>query len=108
MLKDKLVSEKEFDELCRYVCHQLVKSKSEESDRETLYFAIYWQMCEIFKVPLKIIPGLNSNLKVFQQNLADLVNERKSEDFDVLEVVEKNINQFLEKGFDDPKARFMP
>src|SRR4051812_11680428 len=43
----KTFSEEEFRDLCEYVCRQMTPSGSEEIDRETLYFAIYWKICDL-------------------------------------------------------------
>lgn len=91
MTKNKLITEAEFDELCRLVFFQLTPSDSEECDRETLTYAIYWQLCYLFEQPLDFGRKTESRTPTFRKNIQTVLNDRLSDSFDVLQIIDRNI-----------------
>lgn len=101
MLKNETINKAEFYELCKYVCCQLIPSGSRELDRETLNFAIYWQVCHIFDEQVLFKDNSRSKITVYQRQLQDLLNVRVTDPFDILQIVDMNINESVSKHYEN-------
>ena len=101
MTKNESISKAAFRELCKYVCYQLVPSGSEELDRETLNFAIYWQICNIFAEQILLENNSCSKTITYQQRLQDLLNVRLTDPFDALQIVNMNIEESVSSQYKD-------
>lgn len=93
------ISKPVFNELCKYVCYQIEPSGSEQLDRETLNFAIYWQICFILGEKLEIMPGISSKNLFYQQLLQSKIDNRAAESFSVSEIIDRNISELFEKQY---------
>ena len=93
MIKNESINKAEFCELCKYVCCQLIPSGSRELDKETLNFAIYWQICNIFDERVLFRGNSHSKIMIYQQQLRDLLSVRITDPFDVLQIVEMIIDE---------------
>lgn len=104
MNKENLfISKPVFNELCKYICCQIQLSGSEQVDRETLNFAIYWQICFILDEQLELIPGISSKNLYYQQLLQNKIDNLVSESFSVSEIIDRNISELFEKNYSNSK-----
>lgn len=88
-----------FDELCKYVCSQLSPSGSEKTDREALYFAVYWQLCTIFDKQVIYPKFLETKIDTFEYCLFKLVNASSEECSSLLRILENNIEEKLKDQY---------
>jgi hypothetical protein len=100
-----LISKSAFNELCNYVCCQMQLSGSEQKDRETLNFAIYWQISILYEEQLQISVGFNSKIQFYQQLLQTRINEQGMESFDVSEIINRNITEAIHNQY--PKTAIL-
>ena len=100
MIEIESINKDEFCELCKFVCCQLRPSGSQELDRETLNFAIYWQVCNIFDE--KVLFKKNSYSKIMdcRQHLQDLLDFRITDSFNVLQIVDMNIDESVSRYYE--------
>lgn len=104
MNKENLfISKPAFNELCKFICCQIQPSGSEQIDRETLNFAIYWQICVILGEQLEIISGINSKNHFYQQLLQNKIDNLVSDSFSVSEIIDRNIAELFEKNYSNSK-----
>ncbi len=106
MKKNESISRSEFCELCQYVCYQLKPSGSKELDKETLNFAIYWQVCNIFDEQIIFKNNTTSITMTYQRHLQDLLDARKIDPFDVLQIVNTNIDQIVAGCYENQTRYF--
>ena len=97
--KTFFISKPAFNELCKYICYQMQPSGSEQLDRETLNFAIYWQICVLLDEQVEFITGLNSKTVFYQQLLQNTIDSQIIESFDVSEVIERNISELFQEQY---------
>lgn len=93
------ISKPAFDELCKYVCSQIQPSGSEQTDKEALNFAIYWQICLVLEKKVEFINGLHSKIPYYQKLLQNIIDNQMAEWFDVSEIIEKNISESLQNQY---------
>lgn len=84
-----------FDELCKYVCYQLVPSGIEELDREALNFAIYWQICDIFNHQVKTFFENQFSFNNYRERLQKLIDSNVTEKYNASEIIDHNISNQL-------------
>ena len=92
MSEKNQISINELNELSQYVCHQVVPSGSEDLDRKTMYFGIYWQLCILFE---REVEQNNSSISAITDNLKNLFNDLSIEENISLNTIEKNINEII-------------
>ncbi len=100
-MRNETINKEEFYELCKYVCCQLIPSGSRDLDRETLNFAIYWQVCNIFDEQVLLKDNSRSKIMTYQQQLQDLLNVRVTDPFDILQIVEMNVDESVSKHYEN-------
>lgn len=100
--KTFFISKPAFNELCKYVCYQMQMSGSEQLDRETLNFAIYWQVCFLLNEQVEFVAELNSKTILYQQLLQDRIDSQMVESFDVSEIIDENISELFQKQYPKP------
>ena len=97
--KTFFINKPAFNELCKYVCFQMQPSGSEQIDRETLNFAIYWQICFLLEEQVECINGSTSKSLFYQQLLQDTIDSQTIEPFDVSEIIERNISELFQNQY---------
>ena len=95
MTKNIFISKAEFCEVCKYVCSQLVPSGSKELDKEALNYAIYWQLCAILDERISFKKNSYSKTNRYRHSLRELLKNRTTDFFDVLEIVDENIDEVM-------------
>ena len=94
------ITKKELDELCQYVCSQISFTGSRDDDRETVYFALYWQLCVLFeqRVEINSYSG-ESKIKIFRQQMQNLLESQKEEISNFLQIIDGIITRILDKKY---------
>lgn len=95
----KWITENDFQELCRNVCKRLTPSNYRDVDREALYFAIYWRVCDLLgeKIFFPRFPVF-SRISVFRREIQLLLNSRQMhecESFDAGPIVDQNVEKAI-------------
>ncbi len=106
----KWITKGDFNELCRNVCSRLVPSKYREVDREALYFAIYWRMCDLLgeKIFFPQFPVF-SRVSMFRREIQLLLKSRQMHDcesFDAGPIVDQNVEKAISRFYNGDE--FLP
>lgn len=93
-------TEREFHELCRHVCSRLIPSHYRELDRETLYFAIYWRMCELLGEKLVYPSPAQSRIANFRREIRQLLRSAQpSAAFDAAAVADRHVDRVIARHY---------
>lgn len=95
MLSKNEITPEEFSALCEFVCNQLTSTDNEEIDRRTLNFGIYWQTSLILN---EKVADINESVQSIQQNLVNLLEGSSIDSREVLNIVNRNIDEVLNKN----------
>jgi hypothetical protein len=90
----------DFNKICSHVCKQLKPSMVCELDRETLYFAIYWQLCSLFDQPLNPLGEMDPRKEAYRNRIHDLIRQHYAESFKALQMVDVLIEMTLQRYYD--------
>lgn len=101
------ITEKEFERLCEYVCGQMTPTNSSELDRETLYFAIYWKICDLTGEKLFLPTGVLSKISDYRGKIRQSVGNFSFELFDASGIADRVIERYVENGCSKQKAKFI-
>lgn len=101
MIDDNLISQTEFNELCKYICCQITPSGSKTLDIETLNFAIYWQLCCLLDQKIRPDDFKHAKITSYRQNLQILLYDHGANDFDALQIVDHNINEIIDRKYEN-------
>ena len=99
MTKINFLTQPEVDEFCKYVCYQLQTSGSKKSDIETLYFAVYWQICCVLEQEVEVVAESDSKVNKFRQMIQTLTARLLDESYDILQVIDRNILECIDRHY---------
>ena len=100
MINNLSITKEIFEKECEIVCHQLKCSGSSDLDREMLYFAVYWKICDFLDREL-IVDGLSgTNISMFRRQIERFAQDTQVERFDVLSGADKMINHRIRQIYD--------
>ena len=99
-IEQKTLSLAEYNQLCREVCQRFVPSGSKDADEEKLWHSILRKVYSCLGAKLSAFPIVgDANIRTHQWQLAQLVHQRQSEEFDAQEVPSRHIIETLNKAY---------
>lgn len=99
------MNKNEIDKICKYVCEQLKITQSEESDRETLYFAVFWKMCDLMERKVLVAAANETKISAYRNGIDKLFREFSVESNDWLKIVDQNIEGFISQIYSGQKLK---
>lgn len=98
--KNLTIDKATFEKLCRGVCQNFVSVSSRSAHKEALLFAICQEVYSYLGEDFVLIPMQNSShLETYKSNLQLLVSARRSNYFNILEILDTQINETLDKSY---------
>lgn len=102
------ITESDFEELCRFICFQINLSSSKHLDKETLSFALFWQISVILelKIDLSGIENLeNTHYPILLQTLIDKFSIRSFVSSIIVEKVFRDFYPTLRKNLNSEPSK---
>ena len=97
-LKEKLTNKADYEKLCKQACDGLNEGWTTAQNEETVLFAICREVYEFFGEEFVLVPvSGGERLEAYWMNLLKLMSTRQAEEFSVVEITDKYINEALNR-----------
>ena len=98
--KRNSLTEQEFHGLCRHVCSRLIPSHYRDLDRETLYFAIYWRMCDLLGEKLVYPSPTHPRIATYRREIQQLLRlAQAGAPFDAAAVADWHVEKVIARHY---------
>jgi UV DNA damage repair endonuclease len=89
------ITPRKFRNICKHVKSRLKPSGSPRFDRETFFYAVYWQVCSELNMPMVFDYEGHSKVDHFQKQLQILIDKEMLEPFDAIQIASGFVNERL-------------